>query len=323
MATTTIQALTAVLATDLDDTATVPVANSVGNTRKATIAQLRTQLNAPAQTFPATVTFSSATLSIAVAATISSSVSNTGRLQITGGSAVDEGANILLHGPGHGTLPSTIVFRAGTGEIARFRNNHLAMGTTDLEAWHSTYRAMQLGTHSAIMFGATTTGIWTMENAYYDAAWKYRTTAGASLHRQTGGEHAFWVAASGTIDTAITWQTGLTISNIGVVSTGAPASVLSATAGDLVLPYTKAIRSANSGGTGTVQLIALDAAAVSIGGATSTVATGTAIRTVQFTGAIAAAAANGGLMYQYIDAGTVYFVVHHGALRYRVAMTSF
>lgn len=55
MATTTITALTAVLAGNLDDTAVVPVDDKNLNTRKATIAQLRTAIAAAAIAFLSTV----------------------------------------------------------------------------------------------------------------------------------------------------------------------------------------------------------------------------------------------------------------------------
>ena len=58
MVTSTISALTAILAGNLDDTAVLATDDKNANTRKVTVAQLRTQLIAPAITFPSAITVS-------------------------------------------------------------------------------------------------------------------------------------------------------------------------------------------------------------------------------------------------------------------------
>jgi hypothetical protein len=59
-----------------------------------------------------------------------------------------------------------------------------------------------------------------IQNAYYHLGWKYMSSAEASTYSQSGGKHEFRVAASGVADAAVTWITGLFISNTGNVGVG-------------------------------------------------------------------------------------------------------
>ena len=78
--------------------------------------------------------------------------------------------------------------------------NNVSVGTTDIEAWNSSFRAIQLGGNASLM-GTTATGaggyFFLAQNAYYDGAWKYRSTDEASDYYQLSGEHIFNTAVSG------------------------------------------------------------------------------------------------------------------------------
>ena len=50
-------------------------------------------------------------------------------------------------------------------------------------------------------------------NAYYNGGWKYKNTASASSYESKDGKHIFYVAPSGTADSAISWTTAMTIDN--------------------------------------------------------------------------------------------------------------
>jgi hypothetical protein len=69
-ATSTVAALTLVLAANLTDAAVFPTDDANGNTRKATIAQMRTQLNTGAQIFTTTINVAGTSALQAVTATL-------------------------------------------------------------------------------------------------------------------------------------------------------------------------------------------------------------------------------------------------------------
>jgi hypothetical protein len=58
------------------------------------------------------------------------------------------------------------------------------------------------------------------QNAYYDSAWKYTATAGASLYFQDNGAHNWQIAASGTAGNAITFTQAMTLDASGQLLLG-------------------------------------------------------------------------------------------------------
>jgi hypothetical protein len=58
------------------------------------------------------------------------------------------------------------------------------------------------------------------QNAYYDSAWKYTTTAAASLYFQDNGAHNWFTAPSGTAGNAISFTQAMTLDASGVLSVG-------------------------------------------------------------------------------------------------------
>jgi hypothetical protein len=100
----------------------------------------------------------------------------------------------------------------GTNAFA-IRPNVTGIYTTDLEAWHSGYSALEFPL-SAISFGNSVTHFSIMNNAYYDGDFKYKSTEQAALFlMNTDGTIRFDTAVSGTEDSNITWVSKLLIDN--------------------------------------------------------------------------------------------------------------
>lgn len=137
----------------------------------------------------------------------------------------------MLSATGNATFRGSVTAAGLSSSTTLSVTSHLGLGTSDIEAWNAAYRAMQMGTHASIFWGASTNELHINSNAYFDTGEKYRTTAAAARYSQTNGVHRFYVAPSGTIDTVIPWVTALTIANdgaasfVGTLSTGGPLSV--------------------------------------------------------------------------------------------------
>ena len=99
---------------------------------------------------------------------------------------------------------------------------NVGVGVTP-ESHHSTHTSLQVGGHGNWTVGAPQTASQEMDfqhNAYYSAGGndKYIITDEATKYRQGGGAHYWYVAPSGTADSAISWTTAMTIkSNATVV----------------------------------------------------------------------------------------------------------
>ncbi len=96
---------------------------------------------------------------------------------------------------------------------------NIGFNTTDIEAWNSSYNAIE-AYRSAIMMQNDGTGLNFLSNAYFDGTWKYKSTGPAVLAGMSGGIYTLNVAVSGTIDTAISWIETLRITNDGKLSSG-------------------------------------------------------------------------------------------------------
>jgi hypothetical protein len=115
--------------------------------------------------------------------------------------------NTLLNGSDNETLRCSAAGNVGVGVIP--------------EAWDSGRTALQIGGNGSV-FGDTAAGadksLNVAQNAYLDSGgWKYISTDEASFFNQASGDHTFYVAASGTADSAISWITALKIDNNGNV----------------------------------------------------------------------------------------------------------
>ena len=94
--------------------------------------------------------------------------------------------------------------------------------TTDIENWAgSAYRAIEFPRASLMYHTGTSTDLYINSNAYYDGAWKYKSTAAASQFvLGSSGDALIRTIASGTIDTGITWTTPFIVKNTGNVGIG-------------------------------------------------------------------------------------------------------
>jgi hypothetical protein len=106
-----------------------------------------------------------------------------------------------------------------TGSALVFDGTNLGLGVTP-SSW-ATYKAIDiLGYASFSSYNGNEADMST--NAYYNAGWKYKNTAAATLYQQDTGVHRWQYAASGTAGNAITWTAAMTLDasgNLGIGTT--------------------------------------------------------------------------------------------------------
>ena len=176
-----------------------------------------------------TVTNLTGTASININGTVGATTANTGAfttLSATGITTVAAGSAALpaivsTTGTADTGLwfpaADTIAFSTAASERMRINSSgNLGLGVTP-SAW-VTFKAIEV-TGGAIA-GITTNQLDVVQNAYYDGAFKYKTTYGATFYQQTNSTHYWYTAPSGTIDTAITFTERMNLSTTGVAVTG-------------------------------------------------------------------------------------------------------
>jgi hypothetical protein len=99
------------------------------------------------------------------------------------------------------------------------------------EAWHSDYRALQIGGGGAIWSHATGGGdasLFIGQNVYHDGAWNYINNNEANNLQLKNGEFYFNQAASGSADGTISFSTAMTLNSDGRLGlgTGNPYAIL-------------------------------------------------------------------------------------------------
>ena len=112
-------------------------------------------------------------------------------------------------------------FNGTTGEIKGSGvvindNVNMGLGVTP-SAW-SNSRAIELQNGCAIRSFDLYSNIASIQNAYYDGVWKYKTSNFATMISQNNGNEGdilFRTAQSSTVDNQITWVTALIIPNTG------------------------------------------------------------------------------------------------------------
>jgi hypothetical protein len=93
----------------------------------------------------------------------------------------------------------------GTQAVLVDANQNVGVGVIP-SAWFSTYKALQIGAATSLFNdGGTTSRL--SNNAIVNASgnFAYISTGAASYYQQSGGQHAWYYAASGTAGTAITF----------------------------------------------------------------------------------------------------------------------
>jgi len=117
----------------------------------------------------------------------------------------------------------------GTGQSATTRlylnpSGNLGLGVTP-SAWDSGYKALQIGQASSF-WGATGSNFTTItNNAIFDGAYKYKNNGIATQYSMgTGGNHAWYTAASGTAGNTISFTQAMTLTAAGelCVATSTP-----------------------------------------------------------------------------------------------------
>lgn len=172
-----------------------------------------------AMTFPAT----NATIARTDAAQTFSGVQTfSGLLTANAGISVPTGLN--LTGAGTATVTGFASVSATAGTLTNLTvGSVVTLGGGVASAWGAGYQAIELPA-SAIMYPTTGTDLNLLSNAYYDGAWKYKTTAVASRYVLSAGGHTFNIAPSGTADAALTWVVAASIDTNGNFFIGANAA---------------------------------------------------------------------------------------------------
>ena len=105
--------------------------------------------------------------------------------------------------------------------IVEDANGNVGIGVVP-EAWQAGWTAQQIGARSNTVY--TAGGAFRTNNAYRDSVnsrWEYQATDQACMYELSdSGTHTFYVAPSGTADTAISWTTAMTVDNGGNVGIG-------------------------------------------------------------------------------------------------------
>ena len=96
---------------------------------------------------------------------------------------------------------------------------NVGIGTTPESGQGSNSQGLYVGTHASLISSGAYESVNLSENAYLATAasdaWKYRDTSHAARHEMKAGVHTLKVAASGSADAAITWNTGFEVLNDG------------------------------------------------------------------------------------------------------------
>lgn len=96
----------------------------------------------------------------------------------------------------------------------------------------------QVGSISSVIGTAGIGGVGTeyVRNAYYDGSWKYVGGGTATRYNQTGGQHIFYRAVSGTTGSAVTWIQNLTLNTSDNLTANAGSFVVDTAGKGFTLP---------------------------------------------------------------------------------------
>ena len=98
------------------------------------------------------------------------------------------------------------------------QSGNLGLGVTP--NWDTTAKVFQTGALGKSFLAGFGSQTYTGFNAYYNGGWKYKSTAAVSLYQLDAGTHAWFNAASGTADTAISFTQAMTLDASGRLGIG-------------------------------------------------------------------------------------------------------
>ena len=107
------------------------------------------------------------------------------------------------------------VVEVGTNPSSLVVTGNVGVGVTP-SAWSGA--ALQLQTNASLYGFSNTTNVG--QNAYYNAGWKYMTTAAAALAQVGQGAHYWFTAPSGTAGNAISFTQAMTLTSGGDLLVG-------------------------------------------------------------------------------------------------------
>jgi len=127
--------------------------------------------------------------------------------------------NTGIYSPG---ADQVAISTGGTGRLFVDASGNQGLGVTP--SVFSVGKAIEVGQIGNALFGATSGQLNLMQNAYYDAAFKYATTAAASYYQQLSGSHIWYNAPSGTAGNTITFTQAMTLDANGRLLVGTTSS---------------------------------------------------------------------------------------------------
>ena len=130
-----------------------------------------------------------------------------------------------LSSTGNTTLgdASTDTLNVGNGDLIKDASGNVGVGVTP-KTW-SQGKAIELGISGVGLWQIDSGSFATVQNTYYNTGWKYASTAPATYYVQSSGQHQWFNAPSGTINTTATFTQAMTLdaSNglyLGTATTG-------------------------------------------------------------------------------------------------------
>jgi hypothetical protein len=113
---------------------------------------------------------------------------------------------------------NSLVAAAGTG--------NLGLGVTP-SAWGAAAKTIEGVGGALTFFDGANDQLWLTQNAYWDGAWKYKTTNYATSFQQYLGSHVWFNAPSGTAGNAITFTQAMTLDASGNLLVGSTTGLAS------------------------------------------------------------------------------------------------
>jgi hypothetical protein len=120
-----------------------------------------------------------------------------------------------------------LVFTNSAERMRLDSSGNLGLGVTP-SAWTTNWKAFQFGATSALSDFSNQSSFWNNTVVTGGTTPSYQTTAAASFYRQTGGQHLWYNAPSGTAGNAITFTQAMTLDASGNLALGATSATLRA-----------------------------------------------------------------------------------------------